>query len=195
MLRKIIVFLVYIFNVIVFRVKCVGQENIQNKGAYIICANHTSNWDAPILVSNLKRKVYVMAKAELFKNKFIKWFGDKCCVFPVKRGMRDIESIKYSLKLLKDGEILVIFPEGTRKGLEKNGKAQNGVAYMAIRTGVPVIPVGIQGEMKPFRKVKLNIGEPLDFSQYKSNKPEKEILDKVSKDIMDNIIMLTNENI
>ena len=47
MLRKIIVFLVYIFNVIVFRVKCVGQENIQNKGAYIICANHTSNWDAP----------------------------------------------------------------------------------------------------------------------------------------------------
>mgnify|MGYP001771581857 FL=1 len=195
MLRKIIVFLVYIFNVIVFRVKCVGQENIQNKGAYIICANHTSNWDAPILVSNLKRKVYVMAKAELFKNKFIKWFGDKCCVFPVKREMRDIESIKYSLKLLKDGEILVIFPEGTRKGLEKNGKAQNGVAYMAIRTGVPVIPVGIQGEMKPFRKVKLNIGEPLDFSQYKSNKPEKEILDKVSKEIMDNIIMLTNENI
>lgn len=195
MLRKIIVFLVYIFNVIVFRVKCVGQENIQNKGAYIICANHTSNWDAPILVSNLKRKVYVMAKAELFKNKFIKWLGDKCCVFPVKRGMRDIKSIKYSLKLLKDGEILVIFPEGTRKGLEKNGKAQNGVAYMAIRTGVPVIPVGIQGEMKPFRKVKLNIGEPLDFSQYKSNKPEKEILDKVSKEIMDNIIMLTNENI
>ena len=195
MLRKIIVFLVYIFNVIVFRVKCVGQENIQNKGAYIICANHTSNWDEQILVSNLKRKVYVMAKAELFKNKFIKWLGDKCCVFPVKRGMRDIESIKYSLKLLKDGEILVIFPEGTRKGLEKNGKAQNGVAYMAIRTGVPVIPVGIQGEMKQFRKVKLNIGEPLDFSQYKSNKPEKEILDKVSKEIMDNIIMLTNENI
>ena len=193
MLRKIIVFLVYIFNVIVFRVKCVGQENIQNKGAYIICANHTSNWDAPILVSNLKRKVYVMAKAELFKNKFIKWFGRKCCVFPVKRGMRDIESIKYSLNLLKDGEILVIFPEGTRNGMEKNGKAQNGVAYMAIRTGVPVIPVGIQGEMKPFKKVKLNIGEPLDFSQYKTNKPEKEILDKVSKEIMDNIIMLTNE--
>ena len=166
---------------------------MEEKGAYLICANHRSNWDAPILVSNLKRKVYVMAKAELFKNKFIKWFGRKCCVFPVKRGMRDIESIKYSLNLLKDGEILVIFPEGTRNGMEKNGKAQNGVAYMAIRTGVPVIPVGIQGEMKPFKKVKLNIGEPLDFSQYKTNKPEKEILDKVSKEIMDNIIMLTNE--
>lgn len=193
MLRKIVIFLVYIFNLVVFRVEKIGEENIKEKGAYLICANHRSNWDAPILVSNLKRKVYVMAKAELFKNKFIKWFGRKCCVFPVKRGMRDIESIKYSLNLLKDGEILVIFPEGTRNGMEKNGKAQNGVAYMAIRTGVPVIPVGIQGEMKPFKKVKLNIGEPLDFSQYKTNKPEKEILDKVSKEIMDNIIMLTNE--
>ena len=193
MLRKIVVFLVYIFNLVVFRVEKNGEENIKEKGAYLICANHRSNWDAPILVSNLKRKVYVKAKAELFKNKFIKWFGRKCCVFPVKRGMRDIESIKYSLNLLKDGEILVIFPEGTRNGMEKNGKAQNGVAYMAIRTGVPVIPVGIQGEMKPFKKVKLNIGEPLDFSQYKTNKPEKEILDKVSKEIMDNIIMLTNE--
>ena len=193
MLRKIVIFLVYIFNLVVFRVEKNGEENIKEKGAYFICANHRSNWDAPILVSNLKRKVYVMAKAELFKNKFIKWFGRKCCVFPVKRGMRDIESIKYSLNLLKDGEILVIFPEGTRNGMEKNGKAQNGVAYMAIRTGVPVIPVGIQGEMKPFKKVKLNIGEPLDFSQYKTNKPEKEILDKVSKEIMDNIIMLTNE--
>ena len=177
MLRKIVVFLVYIFNLVVFRVEKNGEENIKEKGAYLICANHRSNWDAPILVSNLKRKVYVMAKAELFKNKFIKWFGRKCCVFPVKRGMRDIESIKYSLNLLKDGEILVIFPEGTRNGMEKNGKAQNGVAYMAIRTGVPVIPVGIQGEMKPFKKVKLNIGEPLDFSQYKTNKPEKEILE------------------
>ncbi len=193
MLRKIVIFLVYIFNLVVFRVEKNGEENIKEKGAYLICANHRSNWDAPILVSNLKRKVYVMAKAELFKNKFIKWFGRKCCVFPVKRGMRDIESIKYSLNLLKDGEILVIFPEGTRNGMEKNGKAQNGVAYMTIRTGVPVIPVGIQGEMKPFKKVKLNIGEPLDFSQYKTNKPEKEILDKVSKEIMDNIIMLTNE--
>ena len=136
-----------------------------------------------------------MAKAELFKNNFIKWFGKVTCVFPVKRGMRDIESIKHSLKLLNDGEILVIFPEGTRNGLEKNGKAENGVAYLALRTGVPVIPVGIQGELKPFKKVKLNYGKPLDFSEYKTNKPDKELLDKVSKEIMDNIIMLTKEEI
>ena len=89
----------------------------------------------------------------------------------------------------------MLFPEGTRKGMEKNGKAQNGAAFMALRTGVPVIPVGIQGEMKPFHKVKLNYGKPLDFTKYQTNKPEKELLDKVSKEIMDNIIMLTKEEI
>ena len=134
-----------------------------------------------------------MAKAELFKNKFIKWFGRKCCVFPVKRGMRDIESIKYSLNLLKDGEILVIFPEGTRKGMEKNLSAKNGAAFMALRTKTKVIPIGIQGSFKPFTKVYLNYGKPLDFSEYYGKEKDKEVLNKVTKEIMDNIIKLTNE--
>ncbi len=195
MIRKIVVFLLRTFFLIVFRVKKVGQENIQKEGAYIICANHRSNWDPPILVSSIKRLSYIMAKEELFKNNFIKWMAKKCCVFPVKRGKMDIESMKFALKVLKDEQILVIFPEGTRNGMEKNGKAQNGTAFMALRTGVPVIPVGIQGTLKPFHKVKLNFGKPLDFSEYKTNKPDKELLDKVSKKIMDNIIMLTNEKI
>lgn len=194
MIRAIVVFFVEVFCRITFRVKRIGKENVPKTGAYIMCANHTSNWDAPILVSCTPRKMHVMAKAELFKNKFIHWFGKKCCVFPVKRGGMDIESMKHSLKVLKDGEILMLFPEGTRNGMSKNGKAQNGAAFMALRTGVPVIPVGIQGEMKPFHKVILNYGKLLDFSEYKTNKPEKDVLEKVSKEIMDNIIMLTNES-
>ena len=134
--------------------------------------------------------MHVMAKEELFKNKFIYWLGDKCLVFPVKRGKMDLDSMKHSLKVLKDGEILMLFPEGTRKGMAKNGRAQNGAAFMALRTGVPVIPVNISGEMKPFHKVTIYYGKPLDFSEYKTSKPEKEVLEKVSKEIMDNIIML-----
>lgn len=195
MVRRIVHALLFAFCKIVFRVKKVGEENIKKQGAYIMCANHQSNWDPPILVACTKRKMYIMAKAELFKNNFIKWLAKKCCVFPVKRGKMDIESMKFSLKVLKEGEILMLFPEGTRKGMQKNGKAQNGAAFMALRTGVPVIPVGIQGKMKPFHKVKLNYGKPLDFSKYQTNKPEKEILDKVSKEIMESIIMLTNETI
>ena len=195
MIRKIVITLLRIFLLITFRIKKVGQENIKKEGAYIVCANHRSNWDPPILVSSIKRVSYIMAKEELFKNNFIKWIAKKCCVFPVKRGKMDLESVKFALKVLKDEQILVIYPEGTRNGMEKNGKAQNGTAFMALRTGVPVIPVGIQGTLKPFHKVTLNFGKPLDFSEYKTNKPDKELLDKVSKEIMDNIIMLTNEKI
>ena len=195
MVRKIVHSLLYLFCIIVFRVKKVGEKNVPKQGAYIMCANHVSNWDPPILVASTKRKLYVMAKAELFKNNFIKWIAKECCVFPVKRGKMDMEAMKFSLKILKEGEILMLFPEGTRKGMEKNGKAQNGAAFMALRTGVPVIPVGIQGEMKPFHKVKLNYGKPLYLTKYQTNKQEKELLDKVSKEIMDNIIMLTKEEI
>ena len=192
MVRAIVVFLVRMFCYIIFRVGKIGKENVPKTGAYIMCANHTSNWDPPIIVACTNRKMHIMAKAELFKNKFICWFAEKCWVFPVKRGGKDIESMKHSLKVLKDGEMLMLFPEGTRNGMSKNGKAQNGAAFMALRTGVPVIPVGIIGDMKPFHKVTLNYGKPLDFSEYKSNKPEKDILEKVSQEIMDNIIMLTN---
>lgn len=192
MVRAIVVFLVRMFCYVVFRVGKIGKENVPKTGAYIMCANHTSNWDPPIIVACTNRKMHIMAKAELFKNKFIYWFAEKCWVFPVKRGGKDIESMKHSLKVLKDGEMLMLFPEGTRNGMSKNGKAQNGAAFMALRTGVPVIPVGIIGDMKPFHKVTLNYGKPLDFSTYKSNKPEKEVLEKVSQEIMDDIIMLTN---
>lgn len=195
MIRAIVVILIRAFCYIVFRVKKIGEENVPKTGAYIMCANHRSNWDPPIIVACSKRKMYIMAKQELFKNNFIKWIAKKCWVFPVKRGKMDIESLKFSLKVLKDGEILMLFPEGTRHGMEKNGKAQNGAAFMALRAGVPVIPVGIQGEMKPFHKVKLNYGKPLDFSQYYSNKPDKETLDKVSQEIMNNVIMLTKEEV
>lgn len=192
MIRAIAIFFVRIFCYVVFRVGKIGKENVPKTGAYIMCANHTSNWDPPIIVACTNRKMHIMAKAELFKNKFICWFAEKCWVFPVKRGGKDIESMKHSLKVLKDGEMLMLFPEGTRNGMSKNGRAQNGAAFMALRTGVPVIPVGIIGDMKPFHKVTLNYGKPLDFSEYKSNKPEKEVLEKVSQEIMDNIIMLTN---
>ena len=132
-----------------------------------------------------------MAKKELFKNGFVKYLADVFDIFPVSRGTRDMAAMKKSLQILENGECLALFPEGTRNGLEKNGKAQNGAAFMCLRTGTPVIPVGISGEFKPFRKITIHYGKPLDFSEYYSKKPEKEVLDKVSQEIMDEIIRLT----
>ena len=100
MIRVIVKFFVRIFTLILFRVQTYGQENIEKGKAYIMCANHTSNWDPPVLYSATKREMYMMAKQELFKNKFLYWFADKTNIFPVKRGKQDIESIKKSLKVL-----------------------------------------------------------------------------------------------
>lgn len=183
MIRIIVKFCVRVFTLILFRVKTYGQENIKEGKPYIMCANHTSNWDPPILYTATKREMYMMAKEELFVNKFIYWFAEKTNIFPVKRGKQDIESIKKSLKVLKNNKILAIFPEGTRNGIQKRGKIQNGPAYLAARSGVEVIPVKIEGNFKPFTKVKLYYGKPLDFSKYQSKKPEKEMLDLISEEI------------
>lgn len=183
MLRVFVKFCVRVFTLFLFRVKTYGQENIEEGKPYIMCANHTSNWDPPILYTATKREMYMMAKEELFKNKFIYWFAGKTNIFPVKRGKQDIESIKKSLKVLNENKILAIFPEGTRNGIKKNGKIQNGPAYLAARSGVEIIPVRIEGNFKPFTKVKIYYGKPLDFSQYQSKKPEKETLDLISGEI------------
>ena len=188
MLRIFVKTCVKIFTLILFRVQTYGQkENIKKDEAYIMCANHTSNWDPPILYTATKREMYMMAKEELFKNKFIYWFAGKTNIFPVKRGKQDIESMKKSLKVLNDNKILAIFPEGTRNGMAKNGKIQNGPAYLAARTGVKIIPVRIEGNFKPFRKVRIYYGKPLDFSEYKTKKPEKETLDLISAKLTDAI--------
>lgn len=183
MLRVFVKWCVKIFTLLLFRVKTCGQENIEENKPYIMCANHITNWDALIIYTATKREMFVMAKQEMFVNKFVYWFGKKMNVFPVKRGKQDIESIKKSLKVLKDNKILLIFPEGTRNGMKKNGKIQNGPSYLAARSGVEVIPVRIEGNFKPFRKVKIYYGKPLDFSKYQSKKPEKETLDLISNEI------------
>lgn len=190
-LRGVIKFLVYIFLRVFFRVEIIGKENILKEGACIFCGNHRSNWDPVFLVICTKRHMHFMAKEELFKNPIARFLASIFDIFPVSRGNKDLAAMKKSLQILNNGECLGIFPEGTRNGLEKNGKAQNGAAFMCLRTETPIIPVGISGNFKPFSKVKVNYGKPIDFSMYYSKKPEKEVLDKVSSKLMNEIIALT----
>lgn len=172
-----------------FRVKITG--NVPETGSYIICSNHINYLDAAAIVLLNKRMVYFVAKEDLFRFKALNWLAHVFDIIPIKRNMQDMEAMKRCLKVVKSGDLLGIFPEGTRKGLEKNGKAKNGAAYMAIKTGTPVIPVGIHGTFKPFSKVYVNYGEPIDLSSYKGGDKEKQ--DEATKLIMDNIVMLTKK--
>ncbi len=151
-------------------------------------------WDAIGIVTASKKPIRFVAKEEIFHSRLINWLGKLFDVIPVKRGMRDMKFMKTALGAIKNGENLGIFPEGTRKGLAKGAKVQNGAAFMAMKTKVKVVPIGIHGDFKPFRKVYLNYGEPIDLSEIAAKDlPEKDKLDEATKEIMDSIIMLTKK--
>ena len=141
-----------------------------------------------------RRKVNVLAKEELFKNRFICWLADLFGIYPVKRGKADLQAIKISLKLLKHDELLLMFPEGTRNGLEKGRKPKNGAVLIAATSEKPIIPIGIQGSFKPFRKVTVRIGKPIDYSEYKDNIKDKELITKLTLDLMNEIIKLRDDD-
>ena len=180
---------------IAFRMEITGEENktkAGENGGYIICANHVNFLDAVAVVVFSKEKIRFIGKYDLARIGIIRWLEHLFDVIPIKRNTQDLEAMKRCLKALKNKEILGIFPEGTRRGMEKNQKVKNGAAFMAIRSGVPVVPVGISGSFKPFGKVCITYGEPLDMSKYKIKGQEKEGQEQATKEIMDNIIMLTN---
>ena len=181
-IRKIIKAILRTVYRIAFRVKITG--NVPQEGAYIICANHINYLDAAAIVLFNKRKVNFVAKEDLFTHEVLCWLGHLFDAIPIKRDMQDIEAMKRCLKVLKNEELLGIFPEGTRKGMEKNGKAKNGAAFMAIRSGVKIIPTGIHGTFKPFSKVYINYGEPIDLSEYKN---QKDKLDEATEIVMSKI--------
>lgn len=185
-LRNIIKGTLAVVYKIAFQVKINGK--VPSEGSYILCCNHINYLDAAAIVLFNKRKVNFVAKEDLFKNRLLFWLGHIFDAIPIKRDMQDIEAMKRCLKVLKNGELLGIFPEGTRKGLEKNGKAKNGAAFMAIKSKAKIIPIGIHGSFKPFSKVYVNYGEPIDLSNY-----SKEELDEATEKIMQEIVILTKK--
>lgn len=188
MKRKIVKAFVRFFMVIFFRIKIEGKENIPQNGACIICANHKSYFDPPLLVAFNERHITMIAKKDLLKNPLMGWLCKVFGAFMVERDGKDIEAVKQSLRILKNGEILGIFPEGTRNGMAKGEKVKNGAILMAIKSGAPIIPAGIKGDYKLFRKVTLTYGEPIYYDKTKINQQDKKEIDGLTNDLMDKII-------
>lgn len=192
-MRVIIKFLFKVFAIILYRPKIIGKENLPKDTGALLCPNHIHNLDSAVIVAMFKRKVNVLAKEELFSNKFLCWIADLFGIYPVKRGKADMQAIKISLKLLKQEELLLMFPEGTRNGLEKGIKPKNGAVVISATSGKPIIPIGIKGSFKPFRKVIVKIGEPIDYSKYKEDIKDKEKANELTQELMEKIIKLRDE--
>lgn len=181
---------IYLWCKIYFKAEIIGIENIPKEGAVIFCGNHRTYLDPPLMVCTAKRDMRFLAKEELAKNPFLNFLGWVFEAILVKRDEKDVTAIKESLKTLKNDQCIALFPEGTRNGLEKGEKLKDGVAFFAVRSGAKVVPCGIKGGTKENRKVTITYGKPLDYSQYKGSK-DKEVLDKITNEIMENIIELT----
>lgn len=188
--RGIVKSAIYIYCKIVYRMEVIGKENIPQEEPIIICGNHRSFLDPPLIEITCGRQSRFLAKEELTKNKFLAALGWVFNVILVKKDSKEVKALKESLQTIKSGNCLSLFPEGTRNGIEKGEKVKDGAAFFAVRTGAKVLPVGISGGEKPFKKVVVKYGKPLDFSEYKNTK-DKDVLDEITNKIMESILSLT----
>lgn len=187
---------IYTYCKTVYRVKIIGKENVPVEGPVIFCGNHRTYLDPPLIVVTAGRHMRFMAKEELKKNPLFALLGVLFEGIYVKRDSKDISSLKTALKTLKNGGCIGLFPEGTRNGFEKNeGTIKNGAAYMALKTGAQIVPIGILGTAKPFTKNAIIYGEPLDLSEFANKKIEKEDEDKVSNLLKEQILLLSSKEI
>jgi 1-acyl-sn-glycerol-3-phosphate acyltransferase len=174
---------------IIARVTLRGRYNIPRHGSYIIVANHLSWLDVPLIPSCMPGKVIYMAKEELFYSK-IGWLVRFLGAFPVKRGEGDRQALRAADELLKQGKVLIIFPEGTRSRTRTLAKGHAGIGMIALRAGVPVLPVAIWGSenvLKQFRAhVTISYGEPIIFKP-KGTKMTREDIDTATETIMQHI--------
>ena len=186
MFHKICRRIVFPFFKLFYRVKIKGLENLPKDKSFIIVSNHLGMVDCFALASLFKQKVYFMAKKELFnkkcKAKFIRWLGG----IPVDREKLDITTIKECFKTIKNGDVLIVFPEGTRnRKVEEIDllPLKGGASLIAFKTGVQIVPVGMAKKYKVFRKNHMYIGEPYDYSTYQGQKLSAELADKLTEDM------------
>ncbi|SHH50725.1 1-acyl-sn-glycerol-3-phosphate acyltransferase [Sporobacter termitidis DSM 10068] len=167
----------------VYRVKCIGGENIP-AGPAVFCANHSSNFD-PILLCmgiGIEHHPHFMAKIELFRMPVLSSVIRAIGSFPVDRDRSDIGAIKTAMKYLKAGEKVGIFPEG-RRNLTEDGDAKRGAVQIADQMSVPVIPVYIPRNKKPFHTYTIVVGAP-----YLVN-PERKKLSRAEYDGLAGVLM------
>ncbi len=169
-----------------FRLKVTGQQNIPQDGPFIIVANHSSLLDPVILGVSIKPKIIFVAAAYLFEIRWLGYLLRMAKSIPVQRE-NDIKAIKQSLKILQQGGVLGIFPEGGIDRQKDNFPVRAGAAYLATKVGVPIVPIKIKGADKvlprgakfiiSLNKIEVEIKKPI-FCSRQTNK-NKEIIKRV----------------
>ncbi len=191
MFYKIVYWLIYVLAKAVYWFKFTGLENIP-QGAAILCGNHTANVDSVLVILALgsTKQHAAMAKEELFKIPGFNWLIRQLGAYPVARGSNDIAAVKFSLKALKDGLKLVIFPEGTRVRPGQVVEPKAGAAMLAVKTGTPLVPIYINPGSKFFNATVI-CGEP--FYPQVEGRATAEDYQRITNELMERIHALNPE--
>lgn len=160
----------------IYRFDVHGTEDFPKEGGVLVCSNHIHALDPPVVGILAPRPVHFMAKEELFNAPILKTLIPKLNAFPVKRGMSDREAMRKAIQLLKDGNVVGLFPEGTRSkdGVLKEGLA--GAGFFALRGDAVVIPTAIVGPYKPFKRLKVIYGKPMDITPFREQRASADVV-------------------
>ncbi len=170
---------------LLFRWEVSGRENVPSSGPVVVCANHRSYWDPPILGCALPRPVWFMAKEELFRIPLFGRLITALGAFPVRRGAADLAALRRALSLLREGRAVGVFPEGRRVFGDEVADGRAGAVLLAAATGAPIVPVAICGRPVPFRRLRVRIGAPVDVREWlPSRRPTARDLGTVANDVV-----------
>ncbi|HEY8394152.1 MAG TPA: lysophospholipid acyltransferase family protein [Thermaerobacter sp.] len=167
---------------LVFRWDVRGLEHVPKGGPLLVVANHFSWLDPPLVGTVLPRKVHFMAKQELFRYPLFGWLLKRVGAFPVRRGHPDRQALRHSLDLLRRGEVVGLFPEGTRNR-GSLGPFEPGAGLLAVKSGAPVLPVAIDGPYRIGRQVRVRIGPPLRWDQTDGERSIEAVTDRMREAI------------
>lgn len=153
-----------------FRIRVHGKEHLRQPGPAILAPVHRSNLDVPLIAGHCPRRLRSLAKQAMFRGPVSRWFSASIGAFPVQRDQLDRVALESAQALLQRGEMVLVFPEGTRGTGPDVGDVHNGCAYLATTTGTPVIPIGLAGTEQAMppgarvarpRRVVITVGEPI----------------------------------
>ena len=182
-------------------VRVEGREMVPSSGPLLIVANHQSNIDPPLIAASLPRRIYFMAKQGMFRNPPVAAVLKAYGVFPINRDGTDLAAVQWALRTLKSGASIILFPEGTRSPGAMR-QALPGVAMIALRSGAPILPVGITGSERvgalwkislPRAEFRVKIGRPFNLPS-SQGKLGREQLETTTTSIMERVAALLPES-